>query len=253
MCSIKTILVDDEPIARRILREELEVVPDVEIVAEADSGRQALEKIQTLKPDLVLLDLQMPGMNGFEVVRRIEGSHLPCIVIVTAYDHYAIQAFEAGAIDYLLKPVSSERLHHSLERVRQLRKSNLAVAESVAQLQEAIPVEPISRPRKIVGRVGDEYFLLESSQVLAFQAERELVWIITRKQRYLATQTLRVIQQKLSHLHFARIHRNCLINMEHVAKMAPLSSQRWLLTLDNQQEFVVSKRQAHEVQRLLTW
>ena len=250
---IRALLVDDEPIARKVLREELEEVDDVEVIGEAGNGPQALEQIEALSPDLVFLDLQMPGMNGFEVVRNLEGSALPCIVIVTAFDRHAVEAFEAGAIDYLLKPVGQDRLARCLERVRQLRKSTLAVAESVARLQEAAAQGPQARPRKIVGKLGEEYHLLDSSHVLAFQAERELVWVVTRKQRYLATQPLKSIQAKLCGLNFARIHRNALVNLDRVSKMAPLSSQRWLLTLDNQQEFIVSKRQARAVQKLLSW
>ncbi|HEU0140319.1 MAG TPA: LytTR family DNA-binding domain-containing protein [Bryobacteraceae bacterium] len=250
---IRALLVDDEPIARKVLREELEEVDDVEVIGEAGNGPQALEQIEALSPDLVFLDLQMPGMNGFEVVRNLEGSALPCIVIVTAFDRHAVEAFEAGAIDYLLKPVGQDRLARCLERVRQLRKSTLAVAESVARLQEAAAQGPPARPRKIVGKLGEEYHLLDSSHVLAFQAERELVWVVTRKQRYLATQPLKSIQAKLCGLNFARIHRNALVNLDRVSKMAPLSSQRWLLTLDNQQEFIVSKRQARAVQKLLSW
>lgn len=250
---IRALLVDDEPIARKVLREELEEVDDVEVIGEAENGPQALEQIEALSPDLVFLDLQMPGMNGFEVVRNLEGSALPCIVIVTAFDRHAVEAFEAGAIDYLLKPVGQDRLARCLERVRQLRKSALAVAESVARLQEANELGPPARPRKIVGKLGEEYHLLDSSHVLAFQAERELVWVVTRKQRYLATQPLKSIQAKLCGSNFARIHRNALVNLDRVSKMVPLSSQRWLLTLDNQQEFIVSKRQARAVQKLLSW
>jgi DNA-binding LytR/AlgR family response regulator len=127
------------------------------------------------------------------------------------------------------------------------------VAESVARLQEVAHQAPSPRPRRIVGRLGEEFHLLDTSQVLAFQAERELVWIITRKQRYLATQPLKAIQEKLAGMNFARVHRNALVNLDHVSKMAPLSSQRWLLTLANQQEFIVSKRQARAVQKLLSW
>lgn len=192
-------------------------------------------------------------MDGFEVVRNLPGENPPCIVIVTAFNEHAIRAFEAGAIDYLLKPVGQDRLMKCVERVRQLRKSAVAIAESVARLQGVAHQAPTNRPRKIVGKVGEEFHLLDSSQVLAFQAERELVWIITRKQRYLATQPLKIIQQKLGDLNFARVHRNSLVNLDHVAKMAPLSSQRWLLTLANQQEFIVSKRQARAVQKLLSW
>jgi DNA-binding LytR/AlgR family response regulator len=249
---LKTLLVDDEPIARQVLREELEDLQGIEVVGEAENGEQALDRIGALRPDLVLLDLQMPGMDGFEVVRNLPTADPPCVVIVTAFDQHAIRAFEAGAIDYLLKPVGQERLIKSVERVRLLRKNSLAVAESVARLQE-VAQAPSPRPRKIIGKLGEEYHLLESSQVLAFQAERELVWIITRKQRYLATQPLKTIHDKVCELNFARVHRNSLVNPDHVAKMAPLSSQRWLLTLANQQEFIVSKRQARAVQKLLSW
>jgi DNA-binding LytR/AlgR family response regulator len=136
-----------------------------------------------------------------------------------------------------------------------LRKNKADVADSIARLQELVPADAPApaRPRKVVGKTGDEYAILESSQVLAFQAERELVWIITRKQRFLATQPLKVIEQKMAGSNFARVHRKYLVNLDHVAKMAPLSSQRWLLTLNNQQEFVVSKRQARLVQKLLNW
>lgn len=250
---MRAVLVDDEPVARSVLREELEAVaPEIEIVAEAENGEQALRDICGLHPDLVFLDLQMPGMDGFEVVRRLEGPDLPCIVIVTAYDQHAIRAFDAGAVDYLLKPVGEDRLAQCVQRVRTLHNNALAVAESLTRLHQLLP-DPKPAPKKIVGKIGEAYHLIDTHHVLAFQAERELVWIVTARQRYLATQPLRVIQERLAGLNFARIHRNCLVNLDHVAKMVPLSSQRWLLTLDNQQEFIVSKRQAQAVQRLWNW
>src|ERR1700689_1122341 len=118
--TLKTLIVDDEPIARRILRDELEAFQEIEIVGEAENGKQALKQIAELNPDLVFLDLQMPVMGGFEVVQKLGGGHLPVVVIVTAYDEYAIQAFDAGAVDYLLKPVRAARLHKAVERARNL-------------------------------------------------------------------------------------------------------------------------------------
>src|SRR5262249_40927663 len=117
---IKTLIVDDEPIARRVLREELELVPEISIVGEAENGRAALQQIAKFHPDVVFLDLQMPVMSGFEVVRNLTEPPLPVIVIVTAFDQHAIEAFEAGAVDYLLKPVSEPRLKRALERVKSL-------------------------------------------------------------------------------------------------------------------------------------
>jgi DNA-binding LytR/AlgR family response regulator len=250
---MKTLIVDDEPIAREILRDELRTFEDVVVVGEAENGQQALEKISQIRPDLVFLDLSMPVMGGLEVVGRLQGGRLPVIVIVTAYDQYAIQAFEAGAIDYLLKPVSAARLQKTVERARALHDHPRENAERVAEIANASVSEPPGAPmsRKIVGRRGEEYLLLALEEVLAFQAEGEVVWIITAKDRFLATQTLRTIQSRLQHMQFQRVHRNAIVNVNHVRKMSALSSQRWLLTLTNGQELIVSKRQAHGIRALL--
>jgi two-component system, LytTR family, response regulator len=250
---MKTLIVDDEPIARRVLREELELLPEVDIVGEAENGRDALQQISKLQPDLVFLDLQMPLMGGFEVVRRLGASPLPVIVIVTAYDQHAIQAFEAGAIDYLLKPIGQARLKKSVDRARKLHAKPLAVAEELATIASSPEDAEPPRTRRIVGRSGSDYFLLDPNDVLAFQAEGELVWIITAKQRYLAAHPLRAIEERLEKSQFQRVHRNAVVNVSHVKKMTPISSQRWLLTLTNQQQLVVSKRQAHNIRQVLQW
>jgi two-component system, LytTR family, response regulator len=252
MSTLKTLIVDDEPMARRVLRDEIEFLGDAEVVAEADSGSGALEKIAEFNPDLVLLDLQMPDMSGLEVVRRLQGwTHVPVIVIVTAYDKFALQAFEAGAIDYLLKPVSADRLSASLDRARRL--TSRQAFERFAKLQEIGEAANGGRMKKIVGRIGEEYFLLRADEIYAFQAEGELVSIITANRRYIATQTLKVLQERMADTSFQRIHRNALVNVDHIRKMSALSSQRWLVTLTNGQEFIVSKRQAHRVRELLHW
>jgi DNA-binding LytR/AlgR family response regulator len=250
----RALIVDDEPIARQILREELEAQADIEIAGEADNGANALDAIAALMPDMVFLDLQMPQIGGLEVIRRLHGGvHLPVIIVVTAYDQHAIKALDDGAVDYLLKPVSPARLLRSVERARQLLNSKVDTAESLAKLQEIAGVPAVPRIRRIVGRLGDEYYLLNANEVLAFQADGEMVWIITAKQRYLATQSLRRIEEKLSGASFRRVHRNALVNVDHVRKMSSLSSNRWLITLNNQQEFVVSKRLARHVRQILSW
>ncbi len=251
---LKALIVDDEAIARKILREELEQFDDVEVVGEAEDGFSALASIRDLSPDLIFIDLQMPGMGGLDVIRRLPSAgHLPMVVIVTAFDQYAIQAFEAGAIDYLLKPIGQDRLAQAVERALRLRGKPAAVAEQLAHVQEIAEPEKARSVRKIVARAGDEYLLLNTAEVMAFEADGDLVWIITAKKRYLATQSLKVIQDKLRNTNFRRIHRKALVNIDHVRRMSALSSQRWLLTLANNQEFIVSKRQAHTVRQLLSW
>ena len=250
---IKTLVVDDEPVARSLLREELERIPGIAILGEASNGREALQKIGKLKPDLVFLDLQMPVMSGFEVVRGLTGSPLPIIVIVTAFDQHAIQAFEAGAIDYLLKPVSEARLQKAVARAKGLINRPVEIADQVARIASvSTPSSPI-KSRKVVGRSGADYVLLDADEVLAFQAERELVWIITARQRLLATNSLRAIEQRLGEPQFQRVHRNALVNVNHVRKLSALSSQRWCITLSNALQLVVSKRQAHKIREILQW
>jgi DNA-binding LytR/AlgR family response regulator len=249
---LRTLIVDDEPVARRVLREEIDTLEDVEVVGEADCGETALAKIAEDNPDLVLLDLQMPAMGGLEVVRRLKGGPaLPAIVIVTAFDQYAIQAFEAGAIDYLLKPVSRQRLVEAVERAR--RSSARESAERMARIQEVAEQHGEKPSRRIVGRAGTEYVLLSADEVFAFQAEGDLVWIVTAKNKYLATQTLKALEDRLANTSFRRIHRGALVNIDHVRRMSTLSSQRWLVTLSNRMEFIVSKRQAKSIRHLLSW
>src|ERR1035438_7899581 len=180
---ITTLIVDDEPIARRVLREGLEAIPGIEITGEAANGRDALRQIAVLKPDLVFLDLQMPVMSGFEVVRSLKEPPLPVIVIVTAFDQHAVQAFEAGAIDYLLKPVTEARLQKAVERAAGLLNRPIEIANQVASIASVATLEHPGRIRKVVGRSGSDYVLLDADEVLAFLAERELVWIDRKSTR----------------------------------------------------------------------
>jgi two-component system LytT family response regulator len=249
---LRTLIVDDEPVARKVLREELESVAGIEIIGEAEDGRAALDQIGAQRPDLVFLDLQMPAMTGLEVVNCLRhGPHLPVIIVVTAYDQYALKAFDAGAIDYLLKPVRQERLSQAIERAR--RMTQRETLERIARLQDLSDPAGSPRTRRIVGKVGEEYFLLPADEIYAFQAEGELVWILTAQRKYLASQTLKVLEERLRHSSFRRIHRNALVNVDHVRKMSPLSSQRWLITLNNEKEFIASKRQMRGVRDLLSW
>ena len=250
---MRALLVDDEPIARRVLREELEAFPNVSVVAEADTGLSALEAIERHHPEVVFLDLQMPIMNGFETIAQLQGPSPPAIVILTAYDEFAIQAFEAGAIDYLLKPVGQARLQQTIDRIARLLLEPKQVAEKLARLRELQPVQDSDKLQKIVGKYREEYFLLNVPDVFALQAEGELTWIWTAAGRYLATQNLKALEAKLKGTPFRRIHRNALINVNQVQKMSMITSQRWMVTMTNGQHFTVSKRMARNVRDVLHW
>jgi DNA-binding LytR/AlgR family response regulator len=234
---LRILIADDEPIAREILREHIESLSGLELAGEASTGPEAISRIFDLRPDVVLLDLQMPELDGLAVVRSLSGDRSPLIIFVTAYENHALAAFEVGAIDYLLKPVRRERLEKAIEKARR-------------QLKPAAAPEAL---RKIVGRRGSDMYLLDPSEIVAFQAEGELVHMISTSQRYLSDHSLKWLEEKLDKKRFRRIHRSTIINTDHIRKISPLSSKRWLLKMSNNFEAVVSKRLASAIREDTRW
>lgn len=247
--TLRTLVVDDEPVARQVLLEELIGIETVSVIGEAENGEAALRQIENLAPDLVLLDIQMPVIDGFEVVRRLRGP-LPAIIFVTAYSEHALHAFEIGAVDYLLKPISEERLRTALERAQESRRHPQENAERVARTLNADTQSPKRSP-KIAARRAHDYYLLDLDEVFAFRAEGEIVWVLTAEKKYMASQTLQAIHERLEGTQFQRVHRGVIVNTDKIRKMSNLSSQRWLLTLTNGSEFIVSKRQAPLIRSIL--
>lgn len=237
---MRVLIADDEPIAREILREHVDAIAGLEFAGEASTGAEAISRIFDLRPDVVLLDLQMPELDGLSVVRSLSGDRTPLIIFVTAYENHALAAFEVGAIDYLLKPVRRDRLEKAIEKARRQMKPAPAVALN-------------DGPRKIVGRRGTDLYLLDPSEIVAFQAEGELVHIVTTAQRYLSDHSLKALQDKLEPKRFRRIHRSTIINTDHIRKISPLSSKRWLLKMSNNFEAVVSKRLASAIREDTRW
>ncbi len=235
---MRVLIADDEPIAREILREHVEAIAGLEFAGEASTGAEAISRIFDLRPDVVLLDLQMPELDGLAVVRSLSGDRPPLIIFVTAYENHALAAFEVGAIDYLLKPVRRERLEKAIEKARR-------------QLKPAAPMSDVMR--KIVGRRGSDLYLLDPSEIVAFKADGELVHIVTTTQRYLSDHSLKALEEKLDSARFRRIHRSTIINTDHIRKISPLSSKRWLLKMSNSFEAVVSKRLASTIREDTRW
>lgn len=240
---MKVLIVDDEPIARRVLAELLEEFAGVQIAGEAASGTEAVEQIAKVHPELAFLDLQMPGLDGLSVARSLRGSRLPLIVYVTAYESHALEAFDTGALDYLLKPVRKERLAAALDKAR-------AQLRGLAGPVKSAPAAP---PRRLVGRSGEDLHLVDPSDVIAFRAENNEVFMVTAQTRYRAELTLRELEDRLPCPPFRRIHRSTIINTDHIRKISPLTSKRWLLKLTNGAEAIVSKRMAGLVRETMEW
>jgi DNA-binding LytR/AlgR family response regulator len=235
---VRVLIADDEPIARQVLREHIESIPGLKLVGEASTGSEAVQRILALNPDLVLLDLQMPEMDGLAAVRSLKRDHAPLVIFVTAYQQHAVEAFEVDAVDYLLKPVRRERLEKAVEKARR---------------QVAASSAPAGLRRKIVGRRGSDLYLLDPAEIIAFQAEGELVHIVTSGERYLSDDSLKVLEEKLEQPRFRRVHRSTIVNTDQIRKISRLTSKRWLLQMSNGFEAVVSKRLASDVRAQGHW
>lgn len=239
---MKVLIVDDEPIALQILREYLEELPGMVLAGEASNGLDAVERISRLNPDLIFLDLQMPGLDGYSVARSLRGEPLPLVIFVTAFETHALQAFETGAVDYLLKPVRKERLVAAIAKAR----------TQLAGMRPE-PAAPVSELRRIVGRTGTDLHMLNPDDVIAFLAEGETVSIITAQGRYYSDYSLKTLETKLPPPRFRRIHRGTIINTDHIRRISPLSSKRWLLKMSNNLEAVVSKRMGGVIREATSW
>ncbi len=235
---MKVLIVDDEPIARQVLAEMLEELPGVELAGQAANATAALELIAAARPDVVLLDIQMPGLDGIELARRLRGPAAPVIIYVTAHPAHAVDAFDAGATDYLLKPVRPERLREALHRARQRMAPQPA---------------PTAETRRLTGRLGADLVLVSVDDIIAFQAAGDFCWIVTASARLECSHTLKELEQRFPPPRFRRVHRSTIINTDHIRRISPLSSKRFLLRLSNGLETVVSKRQAGLIRDATNW
>lgn len=252
LMTISTLIIDDEASARSRLRKALALFPDVEIAGEARDGVEALDLILDLKPDLVLLDVQMPGLDGFEVLRALpKTTKWPLVIFATAFDQYALKAFDANAIGYLLKPVAQEKLAQAIERVSKLLASPKdAAAESkrLRSLAEAAPGQLTS----LIGRHRDRRVLLALEDICFFRVEDELVKVKTGKQLYWTDYTLGSLENRLPNPPFLRVHRNAVVNLRQIAEIAP-SRGGFVLTMKDaeQSQIQVSERQSKSVRSLI--
>jgi two-component system LytT family response regulator len=243
---VRTLLVDDEDLARAALRRALGDADDFEIVGESSNGIEAIEMIAGLRPDLVLLDIEMPGFDGFEVVQQL--SEPPIIVFVTAYDEYAVRAFEANAIDYLLKPVQADRLERALARVRErIRNVNPEPASRVKEVAR----ERGGPMRRIAARRGKRIVIVPLGEVIRVEIEDKLVFAVTANDRLLVEKTISELEKMLEPAGFLRISRGELVNLETVKELLPWFSGTWRVKLTNGEERDVSRERARQLKEAM--
>ncbi len=246
---LRTIIVDDEALARRGLKHRLNNVDDVDIVAEARNGREALKTIRDLQPDLVFLDIQMPGMGGFEVLAELGQENMPAIVFVTAFNEYAIKAFEANALDYLLKPIEDSRLNEALLRVREnldqkqalkhkkslLRLVSNMTGESVGSMQE-LSAKGIAQLKKkeaakLVIKDGGRTTLVPQDQIEWMDAAGDYMCVHADGKTHIMRKTMKELEAELDSNLLQRIHRSTIVNVNQVTEMQSHINGEYFLTL----------------------
>jgi two-component system response regulator LytT len=258
MSALRTVVVDDEQLARDELCFLLSKIDDVEVVAQAANGVEALDVIEEHGPDLVLLDVQMPGLTGFEVARRLlKGGFESHLVFVTAYDQHAIEAFDVNAVDYILKPVESERLETAIERVRKRVQPERGAARTsgadLDRLLQALGGRNSLREQLAV-KVGDRFLLITADEVVHASVEDDVITVVTNSLSGTSNyRTLDELQARLDPGMFWRVHRSHLVNINKIREIVPWFSRNYILKMKDAKgtEIPVSRSQTKRLREYL--
>lgn len=249
MNKLRVIIADDERPAREFLKTILREFEEVEIVGEAENGAEAVEIIKREKPDLALLDLQMPEVTGLEVVKMLRRSQLPLVAFVTAYDEYAVRAFEINAIDYLLKPIEKARLRETLQRTSErLEQKDFRDVEAEKLKKAAASYDEASRPaflERIPVRKNEEILLIPTREIVSIVADGELLHITNvQNKRFVINHRLKYLESRLAPDKFVRLSRSALVNLEMIAKINAMPGGTYAVLLKNGQEISSSRMQS---------
>lgn len=249
---LRVIIVDDELLARQIIREMLSDDPDIAIVAECVNGSDAIEAIQTHQPDLVFLDIQMPETAGFEVLDALNGRHMPIVIFVTAYDQYAVRAFEYHALDYLLKPFDSERFHNAVSRAKaQTRRDrNGELDKRILALLQALKSESKYVERLVI-KNGGRVFFLESSEIDWVEAEGNYVRLHTGKRSHMLRETIGSLEEQLDPKRFLRVHRSTIVKLDSIRELQPWFHGEYHIILHNGTKLTLSRNYREQLQSVL--
>ena len=239
---IRALVVDDEPLAREMIREMLADDSDVEVVAECVNGREAVDAIRSLRPDLVFLDIQMPELGGFEVLASFERESTPYVIFVTAYDQYAVRAFEVHAFDYLLKPFDRERFDAAWQRV----KTQIQTDQSGEREQHILALleELKSGPRhleRLVIKNGGRVFFLNVQDIYCIESEGNYVRVYDNQKGYLLRETISNLEEQLDPKQFRRIHRSAIVKIDRIKEMQPWFHGEYRIIMENGKELTLSR------------
>jgi two-component system, LytTR family, response regulator len=253
---IRVLVVDDEPLAREKIRGMTADDPEVRVVGECSNGAEAIEAIQNLKPDLVLLDVQMPEVGGFAVLEALKDGPLPAVIFITAYDHYAVRAFEVHALDYLLKPFDRERFAAALARAKShfLREQRPPDADGLDARILALLEQMREMPRyheRLVVKSSGRVFFLNTSEIDWIEAEGNYVNIHTGKKSHLLRETISGLENQLDPREFVRIHRSAIVNISRIKELQPWSHGEYHVILHDGTRLTLSRSYRDKLQSAL--
>ncbi|MGA0556348.1 LytR/AlgR family response regulator transcription factor [Larkinella sp. VNQ87] len=239
MTTYRTLLIDDEELSREVLKTFLADWPQIRIVGECADGYAAVEQITALRPDFIFLDVQMPELDGFEVVRRVQPVFLPYIIFATAYDQYALKAFELKALDYLLKPFDRQRFGQALQRTLEqlaLQRASDFNARIEALLETGLTDRPVRQPEyltRLMIKESKRIFFLPVEEVQYIEADGNYLWIHAGNRRHLLNESISMLEQKLPPAQFIRINRSYIINQYAIQEMEPYFNGEYNVKLTN--------------------
>jgi len=245
---LRAIIVDDEELARQLLREQLRDAGGVEIVAECANGFEAVKAAADFKPDLMFLDIQMPKLDGFEVLELIDPP--PAVIFVTAFDLYAMKAFDAHAVDYLLKPFHAERLKKALDRARALLNEPQAKPFQAADLG-AVARPPGQALERVVVKDGTKVHIIPIGKLDYVEAQDDYIALHSEKKNYLKQQPISTIETQLDPKRFVRIHRSYIVNLERIARIEPYTKDSRVVVLQDGGQLPVSRAGYGRLKELL--
>ena len=253
---ITALIVDDEQPARDELAFLLKCFSDVEVIGQGRNGVEAVNLVRDLNPHLVFLDVQMPGIDGFGVIKRLleKKTPLPFFVFATAFDQYAVQAFEVNAIDYLLKPVAKARLEKAVQRVRRMLETSDTTSQKLDRLVQMVEQRPVVQKGKLVVRSANRMFLVDSDEVIYASIEDGVISIVTRELEGQSNfRTVEELQANLDPQVFWRVHRSYLVNVNHIKEVVPWFKSSYQLKMQDrkQTEIPVSRAQTRKLRELL--
>jgi two-component system LytT family response regulator len=248
---IRLLTVDDEPLARDKIRTMLAGDPEIEIVGECSNGAEAVAAVQRLRPDLMLLDVQMPQVDGFAVLDALKSDYLPLVIFVTAFDHYAIQAFEVHALDYLLKPFDRERFEAAIEHAKtQFGSRNGHLDQRILSLLKQLEADSNYLERLVVKASGRVFFLL-TSEIDWIEAEGNYVNVHTAQKSHLLRESISGLEAQLDPKEFIRIHRSTIVNLRRIKELQPWSHGEYHVILHDGTELMLSRNYRDNLQNVL--